>query len=294
MLEHEIDIPEGWQTAWLLRTSQMQHCYTTVALYALSLAIILLGLMGYFSVRSSTKELAANPTDRSVIFNKMNKKALKVTKGHFWVAIVYMLHVIVFTGIDAIICAIQLGKDAASDPEAWTTQLMVEMALYSVYLMVLFAASFILVPLVQMILVTYGLARFSRRHGSNALADYIPEACFLSTHVAQIWCMVSFFLVAWWAPSNDSSIWRYVVLQACFGSALAWLEASFTFNFRAGNLQDKELNAANGGVRELLYMFHKTVKAAHSKSTGADGLPSYEEVPQDGSKFQSQEEKEYR
>ena len=117
----------------------------------------------------------------------MNKKLLKVTKGHFFVAIFYMVNVFVITMVDAVICATTLSKDASSDPTAWTTKLLLEVAVYCVYLLAIFVAAFFLVPLVQLLCITWLLARFSNRYGKNVLIDFIPEARFFSTHIAQIW-----------------------------------------------------------------------------------------------------------
>ena len=124
-----------------------------------------------------------------------------------------------------------------------------------------------------MLAVTSFLARLK---GNGDLTDFIPEARFLSTHIAQMWCMMAFFGVSWWSPDDDSnSFWRHVMLQACIGSAAAWLEASFVFNFRSENLED--VKVAAGGVQQILSMFTRTVKAAHTNEKAAL-LPKYEKV----------------
>ena len=294
MLEHDIAMPAGWQAAWLERTLPSLHCYTTILSYSCSMVIILLGVGGFIAIRHSTKRLAVDTNNRKNVFSMMNKKLLKVTKGHFSVANIYMFHVLVITMVDAVICGITLGKDASSDPETWTKRLLIETVLYCSYLLAIFVATFLLVPLLQMLLVTWALARFSNKHPSNTLADYIPEARFFSTHIAQIWCMMSFFVVSWWAPSSGNSFWRYVILQACLGSALAWLEASFVFNFRADQLQSKDLHASNGGVREILRLFTKTVHTVHVQSEKTEWLPKYEAISPYEGKAISEEEKGFR
>lgn len=289
MLDHDIAVPAGWQTAWLERTLLSLHCYTTITSYTLSLAIIALGVGGFISIRRSTKKLAADPSNRQTIFSLMNKKLLKVTKGHFFIANIYMLNVLCITMIDAVISAIALKKDMSTDAEAWTTELMVEVAVYCVYLLVIFVAAFVLVPLVQILLVTWCLVRFSKKYTP---ADFTPEARFFSTHIAQIWSMMSFFVVSWWAPASDNSFWRYVLLQACFGSAIGWLEASFVFNFRADKLQVEHLDISSDGVRGILVMFTRTVKSVHAKPESTDLLPRYEDVVQDAAKTPSEKETE--
>ena len=279
MLEHDVLMPEGWQTAWLSRTLPSLRLYTTITSYVLSFTIIALGLGGFIAIRRSTKKLTNDPNNRPTIFKAMNKKLLRVTRGHFFVANIYMLHVFVITMVDAVICFFALRNDVETGGQAWTAQLIMEVAIYCSYLLAIFAAAFILVPLLQMLAVTWLLARVSRRNTRNTLADFIPEARFFSTHIAQVWCMMCFFVVSWWAPAaEDSSLWRYVALQACLGSSVAWLDASFALNFRFHRLADKEFRLSTAGVREIVGMFGQTVKAVHGKAGVSESLPTYEVV----------------
>ncbi|KAK5174385.1 uncharacterized protein LTR77_001465 [Saxophila tyrrhenica] len=274
-MDREIDMPCGsWQTQWIERTYNPLRSYILLASYALSLTIICLGVVGFFTIRRSTKELINDPAHRTSIFTAMNKKVLRITKGHFFVAHVYLLNVIVITLVDAIVCFLVLKDDAVSDPSVWNTTAVLEVAIYSFYLLALFTAAFTLFPLAQMLVVTRFLARFKRHHD---LDSFVPEARFFSTHVAQIWCMLTFFVVAWWAPAQSNSVRRYVAVQACFGSALAWLEASYAFNFHSDKLEQDDLEAVSGGVREVLAMFRKTVRAVHASEK--HGLPRYHPSP---------------
>ncbi len=102
------------------------------------------------------------------------------------------------------------------------------------------------------------------------------QARFFTTHVAQLWCMLSFFVEAWWAPSASNSIRRYVVIQACFGSGLAWLEASYAFNFHSDKIEQEDLESTNEGVRAVLAMFGKTLRAVHAEKSD---LPTYDDTP---------------
>ena len=293
MLEHDVALPEGWPTAWLERTLPPLRLYTTLTSYLLSFTIIALGIGGFVAIRRSTTTLANGSDTRPAVFSRMNKKLLRVTKGHFIVAIIYMLHVLVLMMVDGVICAFAIRDDVKSGSEAWTAQLMVEIALYASWLFAIFAAAFILVPLTQMLFVTWLLARASKRNNRTNLADFIPEARFFSTHIAQIWSMMSFFVVSWWAPAAEgSTLWRLVALQACLGSALGWMDASFALNFRSDRLVEKEIHLSTSGVREMVAVFGETVKAAHGRSRGEISLPQYEVVA--GSEDLSKEEKEYR
>ena len=95
--------------------------------------------------------------------------------------------------------------------------------------------------------------------------------------------MLSFFIVSWWAPHDEqNSTLRYIIIQACFGSALAWLEASFAFNFHSDSLEQEDLDRASGGVKDVLALFGKTVRAVHSNAEKATVLPKYEDAATEG------------
>lgn len=274
--EHDIDLPAGWQAAWLDRTLGPLVLYLTAANFAMSLPVIVIALVGIFTLRRGNARVKNEPSKRTEIASKMHKKLLKLMRALFVLSNMYMLHVLVLTLVDTVICAGVVGQDMASEPEAYTNEFLTEIGLYCIYLVVIFAASFFLVPLLQMLIVTWILTRFRNKHGSHALADYIPEARFMSTHIAQIWCMQAFVATGWWSPTSENSLVRYVVLQACIGSALGWLQASFAFNFRADKLED--LNVASGGVREILRLFGKTARIVHTYGSAKEGLPRYQDV----------------
>jgi hypothetical protein len=291
MLDHDISLPEGWPTAWLERTLPALRLYTTLTSYLLSFTIIALGIGGFVAIRRSTNTLAHGSDNRPAVFSRMNKKLLKVTKGHFVVAMIYMLHVVVLMMVDAVICVFAIRDDVKSGSEAWTPQLMVEIALYASWLFTIFATAFIIVPLIQMLFLTWILARVSKRNNRTNLTDFIPEARFFSTHIAQIWSMLSFFMVSWWAPATEgSSLWRLVALQACLGSAVGWMDASFALNFRSDHLAEQEIQLSTSGVREIVAVFGETVKAAHGRSRSRISLPQYQVVA--GTEESTKEDKE--
>ena len=279
MLDHEITMSEDdWRTTWLERTLRPLHCYTNGISYALSLTIIALGLAGYISIRRATKQLTANPSHRAEITSKMHKKVLKVTRGEFVVAKIYLLHVLILTLVDAFVCVTALRDDVKSDPDAWTGELVTSISMYCVYLFAIFAIVFFLLPFLQIVLFTKLLVRFSNKQGgTNILSEYTPEVRFLSTHLALAWCMAAFFVTAFWSPASDSSFWRFVVLQGSIGSAIAWLQISFVFNFRFENLED--VDVAAGGAKDLLRMFRKTARVVRVYKVAEDALPRYEDVP---------------
>ena len=96
-------------------------------------------------------------------------------------------------------------------------------------------------------------------------------------------CMLSFFVVSWWPPHDEQNTTvRYMIIQACFGSALAWLEASFAFNFHSDSLEQEDIDRAGGGVKDVLALFGKTVRAVHSNTEKASHLPKYEDAATEG------------
>ena len=122
-------------------------------------------------------------------------------------------------------------------------------ALYCTYLFVLFMASFVFIPLLQMLAVTWGLTRLGKK---SALSDYVPEARNVSTVAAFLWTAVCFWIAVRWplVDEKDHAAVRFGIFEACFGSALAWLEASHLFNFNADAIGDSNLNG-NGNVAQV-------------------------------------------
>jgi len=250
MLKHTNLEVSGWHDAWLERTLPAFRLYTHITSYTLSLAVLTLGLLGYFGIRRSLRQLKNcenNADARATIYKKINKRVRKVCRGHFYVANVYLLNVLLIALVDAYIGAVSIHQNVNEHPEAWSSDFVIRLVAFCLYLIVLFSSALFLAPFVQMVAITWVLARFARKRGVDTLADYIPEATFYSTHIAQLWSMVCFFIIAWWAPIHEgSAMTRMLILQACIGSAVAWLDASFVFNFCARKLADKDLNISTG------------------------------------------------
>lgn len=171
---------------------------------------------------------------------------------------------------------VALRDDFKSNADDYNSEAWIEIGLYCLYLTVLFVGSFFLIPLLQMLLVTWSLARVKKSRNCSTLADYIPEARFTSTAIAQMWCASS-FLTTWTSPDHNGSsgTFRFVVLQACVGSSVAWLQASFAFNFCANALED--IDTGSNGVQEALSMFKKTATVVYMNKFPQEKLPLYED-----------------
>lgn len=277
-MDHDIAVPETWQAEWLDRTYTPLRDYILLSSYALSLSIIGLSIANFLTVRRHSAALLTDPSSRAQTFKTMNASSARIHKGHFSIALLYLLNVIAFTAVDAIICIFLLKDDIASNPSLWDTRMILEVTIYCLYLFTIFIAAFTLFPLLQMLLATQLLARSSRHANHPTDLDFfIPQARFFSTHMAQIWCMLAFFVVSWWVPNDDSHpTLRHLVVQACFGSALAWLEASFAFNFHAEVWVREDLERACGQTGETIAVLKRKFFAVCGKESGEGVLPVYE------------------
>ena len=141
-------------------------------------------------MRKADLEHADDPNEHAEAFRKVQ---LKTIKRHFYVAVAYLSHVLGFTLVDAAICVLALRKDASSDPEAWTAQLMLEIAFYCGFLLIIWLVAFALIPLLQLLLVAW---YYSRKAGSSLLSDYISQARPTTTFLGLFWGLVSFTVVA--------------------------------------------------------------------------------------------------
>lgn len=273
MLDHEIHMEPSWQTAWLERTLPQLECYTEMFAYAIAIAIGFLNIRCFLTIRRASKQLSEDASRRAEIIATSDKKMKKLTQGHLLVSISVLVHVFVISVVDGVIMGFALAHDAKAEPEIWTRQLILEAALYSAWLFVIFFTTFLLVPLLQILLATHLLARASRNRGFT-LANRIPEAAFFTTVFAQLWCMAALFAVVCWSPVMSHSFARQVILQACFGSATTWLNASFTLIYNPDRLTD-----AHCDLQDETIVFGRTLKAVYGKANRSETLPRYEDIP---------------
>lgn len=283
MLNEKVEI-SGWHAAWLERSLPALNTYTELVAWALSFALITLGVTGCLGVRRSVFQLKNsedNADSRAAAYRNINRRILKVCRANFYISNILLLNILIFAAVDAYVGLVTLSNDATENPERWDSEFTFEVVAYCAYISALFAGALFLAPLAQMVLITWVLGRFTRKAGGNTLADFIPEARYFTTYIAQIWTMVCFFITAYWPPLNeDTSMKRWLVLQACLGSAVAWLDASFMFNFCARRLVGEDLVISHGRVADIVCMFGRTVKVVHFRKADGEVLPKYEQLPQ--------------
>jgi hypothetical protein len=192
----------GWAAGWISRTSPAFLYYSNLTSYILSLCICVLGIRGFISVRRDGKQLSkCDGVERAVIEKQINKRILKISRGHWCIAVLYLLNAIAISGVDAVIGVMAIKEDVSKDPQSYDQALIVQIVVYCVWITVLFVSTFVIVPMMQMLFVTAVLARFMRKNGVTSLSAYMPEARLYSTHIAQVWAMITFFVMAWWQPS---------------------------------------------------------------------------------------------
>lgn len=268
----------GWSEQWLNRSLPELHCETTVVVYAITLASLFIGLRGLFRVRRTRKELDANPSDRAAILSDCDKRMAKSTKALFFLAHLYLIHSLALWVIDAVISVSYVYQDVNANPEEYTAPVWIDLAIQSVGMLAIFIAVFTIFPMLQIMGVAYLVKRNLPKSGDTTLAPYICEGRIITTHLAQLWMMVGFCIVSWW-PVMEGSLLRLVILEAVFGSGLAWLHASFAFNFRSEALSKVQLQQPVG-VSQHVQLYGKQVAASFTNEK-SQLLPRYEDDVQD-------------
>ena len=75
------------------------------------------------------------------------------------------------------------------------------------------------------------------------------------------------------------NVYRYVVVQACIGSAIVWLEVAFMLNFSTENILQEQLSTYRrpSNIRETFVGFMSSVNIHYSKQPVIGELPKYED-----------------
>ncbi|KAK3670553.1 hypothetical protein LTR78_009521 [Recurvomyces mirabilis] len=275
MLDKTVEI-SGWHAGWISRTLPAFDLYANITQDVLLLSITLLGIYSFFRLRSYGQQLKANPSDRAAIFKRLDATVLRGCRANWYIAMLFFLNALAISGVDAYIGIVAIKDDVNQDPTGYDKQFIIEAAVYVAYITVVFMTTFFVVPLLQMLLVTSILARVMRKRGLISLSGHMLEARVYSTNIAQIWTIVLFFAMAWWKPSTDASLTRWIMLQAAMGSSLTWLDASFAFNFCFKKIADKDFTIGDGRLTDILRMFADTVVAVHTLEKGnTTSLPVY-------------------
>ncbi|KAF2172460.1 hypothetical protein M409DRAFT_50155 [Zasmidium cellare ATCC 36951] len=274
----------GWSEEWLNRTLPELKCETTLVVYAITLTSLFIGIRALLRVRRTRKDLEANPSNRVAILSGCDKRMAKTTKTIFCFAHIFFFHSLALWFTDAAIGVLAIYQDVDSHPGEYTAPVWIDLAIQVVTMLAVFTAVFIAFPMLQLIGVSH-LVKKSVRKGSEApMSAYITEGRIISTHLAQLWMMTGFCIVSWW-PVMESSMLRIVILEAVFGSGIAWLSTSFIFNFRTDALYKMEMEVLQQhqrpvGVCQHVVHYGKQV-AASFEDEKSQLLPKYEQAAQD-------------
>lgn len=250
-MDHEIPPPEGWPTGWVNRDLPELNTYLQFAGQILFCSALVVHIVRWSETRKLKKELqlATSPSDRASTSKKLRRVGPDADRRQFKIALAFMANTIVLTMVDGLIAIFVLAKDVSNNPDVWDLEMVMYAGLYVVFLFALFMASFVLFPYLQMLAVTWGLTRFSRKHN---LSEYVPQARQCSSLAALAWSFCCFLVVSVWSGmgGTEMSTTRFVVLEAAWGSTLAWLEAAFLFNYLSQAIGNKEL-AGTSSVSEV-------------------------------------------
>ncbi|KAF2766507.1 hypothetical protein EJ03DRAFT_330001 [Teratosphaeria nubilosa] len=276
-MDHD-SVIDGWKEQWIQRTLPNFVYYALCMTVGLSMLVGLIAILNIRTMRPLRRELAGmtSASDRAGLYSRFDQCTQTACRRHYAVAWAYVVNFMAIATVDMYISMTALTKEAAEHSDSWTWEAILLVATIVGVSTAGFVASFVLVPLAQMLFATWALNRFAQKNGSETLSKYIPMARIYSTHAAQLWAMACFLIMAFW-PSFDNTpvrLVRWLILEACVGSACAWIDASTAFNFYSDKLEDFELG--NTRLRNILNMFVQTAAAAHMSEKSGDLLPRYE------------------
>ncbi|KAH9825697.1 hypothetical protein Tdes44962_MAKER00627 [Teratosphaeria destructans] len=278
-MDHDTII-DGWKAQWIQRTLPGFVYYSLSMTVGLSMLVGLIAILNIRTMRPLRRELAGmtSASDCAGLYSRFDRCTKIACHRHYAVAWAYMINFLAIAMVDMYISTTALTKEAAELSILWTWEAILLVATVVGVSTAGFVAAFVLVPLAQMLFATWALNRFAQKNGSETLSKYIPLARIYSTHAAQLWAMACFLITAFWPSFDDTPVRfvRWLILEACVGSACAWIDASTAFNFASEKLEDFELG--NTRLRHILQMFAQTAAAAHTSEKSGDLLPRYEDA----------------
>lgn len=273
----------GWRAGWIARESATFQQYSQTAGFAIAVFALVVATTGLIRIRrASNRYLAATtPNEKVETFKKLANGLQTVCRQHYAVAVLYILNALIIVTTDAFIAMTVVYDDHSKHSDAYTQKFFIEAALYVAYIAMVFSACLFIAPLLQVLFATWALTKYARRKGIRSLSDFVPQARFVTTHVAEIWACACFFVAAYWNPSSNShGFLRMCVLQGTLGSATVWMDAAFTFNFLAHKLGAEDFDLGTNELKDVLLLFRRSVIVMHkSDKRRLDVLPRYEEVP---------------
>ena len=276
MLDYDLDLPDGPGAEWLRRDTPALFCYLHAVWLISVLIICCTSVSMHIRLRRARSKVQQESSECDSTKQKLDKSISRVNGIFYGLANFYLLHVMVLAFVDAVICFNLLEDDYTAEPDTWTASLIVEIAVYCIYLIALFLAAFVCLPLLQLAIATWGLARLAKRREKATLARVMPQARLVSNCVALLHSMITFAIVAFWAPT-DKTVTRDIVVLTLCGSTVMWLQASWAFNFRSSSLSN--IDVSFGQLSRVLMMFGGDIKIAHGDCEAMPLPPPYKDEP---------------
>lgn len=227
-----------WQQAWVDRKENILYCASVGTVCVLSGIALLLALRTITRLRKCLQAMHDDPTSRAALHAECNKKTLESLRKQFLISVMYIAEALAIWIIDAAIGVLAIWNDASEVPDAYDTNVWLDIAIQAVSMLAIFVAVFIMFPMAQLMLFSWAYSRSRRnRSSTSTISALIPEARILSTQLMQLWSMLGFLLVAFW-PVFTQTRARLLLAEAVFGSAMAWGHVSFMLNWRHEELAD--------------------------------------------------------
>ncbi|KAF7186849.1 hypothetical protein HII31_11809 [Pseudocercospora fuligena] len=279
MADRDITI-SGWQEAWLERTHPQLFQYCTTLTYTLAAISIFMSIRSLLLTRRCRREILEEPSSRASIFATCDKKMLSITRCQFLVSSIFCFNTLAIWLVDAGISVFAVWNDVDSNPEAYTAQLWLDLAIATVSMLGLFIFVFMVFPMIQMMIFSWAFAKYHAKNASfdGTLAAYVPELRTLTTHLAQMWMMAGFLLMAFW-PVYFKSPLRLTIAEAIYGSGLAWSHIATMLIWRSEEIANIEIKPRMS-VKDAVLLYGQHGMAMPFKKTGEHVLPKFDDEKQ--------------
>ncbi|EME87171.1 uncharacterized protein MYCFIDRAFT_209440 [Pseudocercospora fijiensis CIRAD86] len=282
MADHDISI-SGWQEAWLERTHPQLFQYCLTLIYTLSAISLFLSIKSLLLTRKCRRELLQNPSSRAATFAACDKKMRGITRCQFLVSSLFCFHTLAIWLVDAGISVFAVWKDVDANPEAYTPQLWLDLGIASISMLGIFIFVFLVFPMLQLLLFSWAFAKFrpTKKQTScenGTLGAHIPELRTLTTHLAQMWMMAGFLLMAFW-PVYFKSPLRLTIAEAIYGSGLAWSHVAMMLNWRSEEIANLEIKPRMS-VKDAVLLYGQHGMALPFRKTEEHVLPKFDDEKQ--------------
>ena len=258
MTNHDIEMPAGWQGAWLDRSLPFMRYYAIIVLLMLGTFVAVLGLLVTFASQYKNKKSTSKSAILAESSGRQKPRLLHYARRIYHVSIMFVAQLLIICTVDAVICFQVIFNDLKTTPEAYD---MEELLLASLLIPGSIIANFAIKKIIRSthgITIRYLLTRLVRNHGERALAHHISTAQFFSTVSAYIWSILGFTLTVVMSPMANP-ILRYFALTICLRSTSSWWNVSAALDYCESEIRLREIIAQTSAtLTETLALFHRS------------------------------------